>query len=105
MGFGDARYTIFHAVLLAAGLATLGFRPMYRRPRPIAYVAGVAVAALGLLISTLPPASATVCCRLSGYGDPRGFPFAFLAGGQLDLRRALADPGSSGPASACSRCS
>jgi len=91
MGFVGAQYVIFHAVLLVAGLALLVFRPMLRRPRPIAYLIGGAVTVLGLAISALPRGSAEVCCRLSGYPHPHGFPFAFLAGGHLDPWRAFAD--------------
>jgi hypothetical protein len=91
MGTGDPRYVLYQAVLLLGGLALLAFRPMVRRPRPIAYVAGGAVAAAGLVISTLPGASHAVCCRLSGYAHPHGFPLAFLAEGRLDPGRAFAD--------------
>jgi hypothetical protein len=91
MGFGDAQYVLYQAVLLLGGLALLAFRPMVRRPRPIAYVAGGAVAALGLVISTLPGDSPAVCCHLSGYAHPHGFPLAFLASGRFDPWRAFAD--------------
>ena len=91
MGFGDAHYVLYQAVLLLGGLALLAFRPMVRRPRPIAYLAGGAVAALGLVISTLPADSYVVCCRLSGQAHPHGFPLAFLASGRLDPWRAFAD--------------
>jgi len=91
MGLGDAHYVIYQTVLLLGGFALLAFRPMVRRPRPVAYLAGGAVAALGLLISTLPADSHVLCCRLSGYAHPHGFPLAFLAAGRLDPWRALAD--------------
>src|SRR3954454_11451690 len=91
MGLGDAHYVIYQVVLLLGGLALLVFRPMVRRPRPIAYVIGGAVTALGLVISALPPDSHAVCCQLSGYAHPHGFPLAFLASGHLDPWRAFAD--------------
>ena len=91
MGFGDAHYVLYQSVLLLGGLALLAFRPMVRRPRPIAYVAGGAVAMLGLVISTLPGDSHAVCCHLSGYAHPHGFPLAFLASGHFDRWRAFAD--------------
>jgi hypothetical protein len=91
MGFGDAHYVLYQAVLLLGGLALLAFRPMVRRPRPIAYVAGGAVAALGLVISTLPSDAHAVCCRLSGYAHPHGFPLAFLASGHFDPWRVFTD--------------
>ena len=91
MGFGDAHYTIFQAMLFAGGLVLIAFRPMHRRPRPIAYLIGAAVAVLGLLITAIPRTSAAVCCRLSGYANPHGYPFAFLAGGHVDPWRLVAD--------------
>jgi hypothetical protein len=91
MGFGDARYVTYHVVLLVGGLALIAFRPMVRRPRPIAYLIGGAVTVLGLVGSALPRDSHAVCCRLSGYAHPHGFPLAFLASGHLDPWRAFAD--------------
>jgi hypothetical protein len=91
MGFGDAHYATYQVVLLLGGLALLAFRPMVRRPRPIAYVIGGAVTVLGLVISALPGDSYVVCCHLSGRAHPHGFPLAFLASGHLDPWRALAD--------------
>jgi len=91
MGFGDGRYVLYQAVLLLGGPAVLAFRPMVRQPRPIAYLTGGAVAAIGLVISTLPGNSPALCCRLSGYSHPHGFPLAFLADGHFDLGRAFAD--------------
>ncbi|MCU7726680.1 hypothetical protein ODJ79_23355 [Actinoplanes sp. KI2] len=91
MGFGGARYLTYHAVLLLGGLALLAFRPMVRRPRPIAYVVGGGVTALGLMLSAVPRASRAVCCHLSGYAHPHGFPLAFVASGHFDPWRAFAD--------------
>ena len=91
MGFDDPHYVLYQAVLLLGGLTLLAFRPMVRRPRPIAYLTGGAVAGLGLVISTLPADSHAVCCHLSGYAHPHGFPLAFLASGHLDAWRAFAD--------------
>src|SRR5689334_1937528 len=91
MGFGDGRYVLYQVVLLLGGPALLAFRPMVRRPRPIAYLTGGTVAALGLVISTLPGNSPALCCRLPGYAHPHGFPLAFLAHGHLDPARAFAD--------------
>ena len=90
MGAGELHYVLYQAVLLLGGVALLAFRPMVRRPRPIAYVTGGVVAALGLTISTLPGGSPALCCRLSGYAHPHGFPLAFLAAGHLDPGRAFA---------------
>jgi hypothetical protein len=91
MGLGDAHYVLYQAVLLLGGLALLAFRPMVRRPRPVAYLAGGAVAALGLVISAVPGDSHAVCCHLSGHAHPHGFPLAFFAAGHLDPWRAFAD--------------
>jgi hypothetical protein len=91
MGLGDGPYVLYQAVLLLGGLALIAFRPMVRRPRPFAYLAGGAVTALGLAISSLPRDSHTVCCHLSGLAHPHGFPLAFLASGHLDTWRAFAD--------------
>jgi len=91
MGVGDPRYLLYQAVLVLGGLALIAFRPMVRRPRPIAYLAGGAVAVLGLVISTLPRGSHAVCCQLSGHAHPHGFPLAFFASGHLDPWRAFAD--------------
>jgi hypothetical protein len=93
MGIDDLPYLIFHVVLLGSGVVLLALGLFTRRPRLPAYLTGVAVAALGLLVSSLPSTSAAVCC-LDG-SDPHGFPFTLLANvsghRRLDLGHGIAD--------------
>jgi hypothetical protein len=94
MGISDGRYLVFHLVLLIAGAVLLGVGLLRKRPGPIAWLAGGAVALAGLLISALPRTSAAVCC-LAGYDRRHGFPFTLLgerAGHwHLDRLHAVAD--------------
>ncbi|SNY06179.1 hypothetical protein [Paractinoplanes atraurantiacus] len=77
MGLDSFAYGLFHGVLLLAGLTLLGLQRVGRRPGRTAWVAGAAVAVLGLVISTLPQSQVN-CCS-SEYGVRHGFPFTMWA--------------------------
>ncbi|MFF5079781.1 hypothetical protein ACFY36_22245 [Actinoplanes sp. NPDC000266] len=77
MGLDSFAYGLFHVVLLLAGVTLLGLQRVGGRPGRIAWIAGSAVAVLGLVVSTLPKSQVN-CCS-SEYGVTHGFPFTVLA--------------------------
>ncbi|MEV4344838.1 hypothetical protein AB0J83_10210 [Actinoplanes sp. NPDC049596] len=77
MGLDSVSYALFHGVLLIAGLTLLGLPRVGRRPRRAAWLAGSAVAVLGLVVSTVP--TAAVACCSPAYAVRHGFPFTMLA--------------------------
>ena len=88
-GIDGLPYLIFHVVLLGGGLALLALGLVGLRPKRPAYLTGVGVAALGLLVSSLPSTSDAICCR-AGTGR-HGFPFTLLASDGFDPGHAIAD--------------
>jgi hypothetical protein len=76
-GAPDLAYVLFHAALVAGGLALLGAPWLGRHARAAGWVTAAVVAAAGLLVSAV-PATTTLCC-VSGSGERHGFPFTFLA--------------------------
>ncbi|XVU24752.1 hypothetical protein ACQPZJ_47355 [Actinoplanes sp. CA-054009] len=77
MGLDSFTYGLFHAVLLLAGVTLLGLPRVGCRPGRIAWIAGSAVAVLGLVISALPKTK--VNCCFSEYVTRHGFPFTMVA--------------------------
>jgi hypothetical protein len=73
----DRAYLLFHALLLAGGLALVSFGWSGTGAGPVGYAAGGAVLAAGMLFSAL-PVNIAGCC-LSGFAVRHGYPFTFLA--------------------------
>jgi hypothetical protein len=87
-GTTDGPYLLFHAVLLATGAALMTLGALRKRPGPVAYATGAAVAVLGSVLSALP--RTTIVCCLRDYPGRHGFPFTVLAGGRHVAPCALA---------------
>jgi hypothetical protein len=70
-------YLLFHAVLLAGGLALISLGGSAAGAGPVGYAAGATVAAAGMVVSAL-PVDIAACC-LSSSAIRHGYPFTFLA--------------------------
>ena len=76
-GESDLPYLIFHCLLVVGGIMLLGLGWLAEDPGLVGYVAGGAVATIGLVLSSLPVTN-SVCCMFV-FGVRHGFPFTFLA--------------------------
>jgi hypothetical protein len=84
-GGSDIPFWVFHCMLVVGGIVLIALDWLAEDPGLVGYVAGGAVATLGLVLSGLPVIS-SVCCMFA-FGVRHGFPFTFLARGQGDAGR------------------
>lgn len=90
-GEPDTPYLLFHGVLILGGIMLLTLGWLAEDPGRAGYVAGGAMATIGLLASAL-PATNSLCCMVG-----HGFPFTFrgraesVAQSRTDLEHLVAD--------------
>lgn len=93
MGLVDPSYVVFHVVLVVTGVLLLGTGRAGNRLTGLTGAVGGAVAALGLVVSTIPSLAVACCSR--DYAVRHGFPFTMLArdpgGWRFDPYRSIAD--------------